>query len=209
MRKYLLLILVLSVFSAGQAYAGISFVKKITLVTEDKEDLLLQQKFYSEGDMLRIEEEAKGIEGNPGTRLYDLKNKKLYTIMLDIKLYMEQDIELEKDNIMFEIPPEKKYARHKDIKVLRTKQGEEEIQGHPAVRYEVKVARTKEKGKEEQVLDKYILWTATDLGEMPIKYEFDLQNNSKKVIEYIDIKTDAIDPSLFVLPEGYMPINPF
>ena len=209
MRKYLLLILVLSVFSAGQAYAGISFVKKITLVTEDKEDLLLQQKFYSEGDMLRIEEEAKGIEGNPGTRLYDLKNKKLYTIMLDVKLYMEQDIELEKDNVMFEIPPEKKYARHKDIKVLRTKQGEEEIQGHPAVRYEVKVARTKEKGKEEQVLDKYILWTATDLGEMPIKYEFDLQNNSKKVIEYTDIKTDAIDPSLFVLPEGYMPINPF
>lgn len=211
MKKGLLVIGILSIFLSGRAEAGLSFLKTTILLTKDREDILQQQKFYSEGEMVRIEEESSGIEGNPGVRIYDFQKKKLYTIMLDIRLYMEQDIGIEKEYLMFEIPPEKRYANHKNLKVVRTKQGEDTIQGHPAIRYEVKVIRQGEKGrgKEEQVLEQYTLWEAEDLKEMPVKYEFELPNNTKKIITYIDIKTEAIDPSLFSIPAGYMPISPF
>ena len=209
MKKGILVIGILSILLADVVYAGISFVKKTTVLTDDKEDVLLQQKFYTEGDMVRIEEDSTGIEGNPGIRLYDFQKKKLYTIMLDVKIYMEQDIDFEKENLLFEITPEKRYAKHKDIKVVRTKQGEDKIEGHTAIRYEVKVVRYIEKGKEEQVLEKYILWVAEDINAMPVKYEFEMPNNSKKIIYYTDIKTDAIDPSLFSIPDGYIPISPF
>jgi len=211
MKKYILVIVLLSVIFVRQAGAGLSFLKTTVVLTEEKEDVLLQQRFYSEGEQLRIEEEASGIEGNPGIRIYDLKKKKLYTIMLDVKLYMEQDIEVEKEFLMFEIPPEQKYSNYSDLKVLKTKQEEETIGGHPAIRYEIKVVRKTEKGKEkeEQVLERYILWAAKDLNEMPVKYEFEFPNNRKKIINYTEINTEAVDPSLFALPEGYIPISPF
>lgn len=211
MKKYLLAIIILSLFFADEAAAGLSFNKKITLITQDQEDILQQQKFYSEGDMIRIEEESSGIEGNPGIRIYDFKNKKLYTIMKDVQLYIVQDTGIEKEDLMFEIPPEKKYAGRKDLKVKRTRQGEETIAGHPSVRYEIKVIREgdKKKKEEEQVLESYILWVAKDLEEMPVRYEFELPHNSKRVISYTEIKSEEIDPSLFAIPEGYMPVSPF
>lgn len=211
MKKYILVIVLLSVIFVGQSAAGLSFLKTTVILTDEKEDILLKQKFYSEGEQVRIDEESSGIEGNPGIRIYDLKKKKLYTIMLDVKLYMEQDIEVEKESLMFEVPPEQKYSNYSDLKVLKTKQGEETIGGHPAIRYEIKVIRKIEKGKEkeEEVLERYTLWTAKDLKEMPIKYEFEFPNNKKKIINYTEISAEAVDPSLFALPEGYTPINPF
>jgi len=211
MKKCILVIVLLSVIFVGQAGAGLSFLKTTVVLTEEKEDVLLKQRFYSEGEQLRIDEESSGIEGNPGIRIYDLKKKKLYTIMLDVKLYMEQDIEVEKESLMFELPPEKRYANDSSLKVIKTKQGEETIGGHPAIRYEIKVVRKAEKGKEkeEQVLERYILWAAKDLNEIPVKYEFEFPNNRKKIINYTEINTEAVDPSLFALPEGYMPISPF
>jgi len=210
-KKCILVIVLLAVIFVRQAGAGLSFLKTTVILTEEKEDVLLKQRFYSEGEQLRIDEESSGIEGNPGIRIYDLKKKKLYTIMLDVKLYMEQDIEVEKESLMFEIPPEQKYSNYSDLKVLKTKQGEETIGGHPALRYEIKVVRKAEKGKEkeEQVLERYILWAAKDLNEMPVKYEFEFPNNKKKIINYTEINTETVDPSLFTLPEGYTPISPF
>ena len=211
MKKCMLVIVLLSVIFVGQARAGLSFLKTTVILTEEKEDVLLKQRFYSEGEQVRIDEESSGIEGNPGTRIYDLKKKKLYTIMLDVKLYMEQDIEVEKEYLLFELPAEKKYSNDSNVKVIKTKQGEETIGGHPAIRYEIKVVRKTEKGKEkeEQVLERYTLWTARDLKEMPVKYEFEFPNDRKKIINYTEINTEAVDPSLFALPEGYTPINPF
>ena len=205
--------MLLSIFLADSACAGVSFLKKIKVVTKDKEDVLVQQRFFSEGDSVRIEEESSGIEGNPGIRLYDFKKKKLYTIMLNVKLYMEQDIGVEKEEIMFEPDPEKRYADHKDVKVVKTQKGEETIQGHHTTVYEVKVIRKggKEKGKEkeEQVMEQYSVWRAEGLQDMPVKYEIELRDNNKRIIEYLDIKTDAIEPSLFSIPEGYMAISPY
>src|SRR3989338_11084283 len=206
MKKSILVIILLSAIFVEQAGAGLSFLKTTVILTDGKEDVLLKQRFYSEGEQVRIDEESSGIEGNPGTRIYDLKKKKLYTIMLDVKLYMEQDIEVEKESLMFELPPEKRYANDSSLKVIKTKQGEETIGGHPAIRYEIKVVRKAEKGKEkeEQVLERYILWAAKDLNEIPVKYEFEFPNNRKKIINYTEINTEAVDPSLFALPEGYM-----
>lgn len=209
MKKGIFVIGILSIFWAEWAAAGISFTKTITLLTKDREDTLLQQKFYSEGDMVRVEEESSGIEGNPGVRIYDFQKKKLYTIMLGINLYMEQDIGIEKDHLMFEIPPEKRYTGQEGVKVVKTKQGEDTLQDRPVNKYEVKVIRKGEKGKEEQVLERYLLWVAEDQNEMPIRYEFDLPNQSKRVIHFTDIKTGVMDPSLFSIPEGYRSVSPF
>src|SRR3989337_3101000 len=211
MYKAALLIFMLAIFMADTAFAGLSFVKKTRLVTKDGDSVVLQQKFFSEGEMLRVEEESSGIEGNPGIKIYDFKKKKLYTIMLNVKLYLEQDFMAEKDVVMFEPSPEKKYVIGKEIKVEKTKKGENTIEGRNTTVSEVKVVRKAVKGKEkeEQVLAKYLMWKAGELDGMPVKYEFELSGESKKIIEYVDIKTDPIDPALFSIPEGYKAISPF
>src|SRR3972149_7698832 len=102
MSKTTLLIIITTFFLVDTAFAGLSFVKKTRLITKESDNVVLQQKYFSEGDMLRDEEESSGIEGNPGIKIYDFKKKKLYTIMLNVKLYLEQDFMAEKDLVMFE-----------------------------------------------------------------------------------------------------------
>ena len=211
MNKTALLIFMLAIFMADTAFAGLSFVKKTRLVTKDGDIVVLQQKFFSEGEMLRVEEESSGIEGNPGIKIYDFKKKKLYTIMLNVKLYLEQDLTAEKDVILFEPPPEKKYLFGKELKVEKTKKGKDTIEGYDTTIYEIKVIKKAEKGKdkEDRVLEKYLLWEVDAIDSIPVKYEFELSADSKKIIEYLEIKTDVIDPSLFAIPEGYKAISPF
>lgn len=208
-RAFVWSILILSIFLVNQAYAGVSFLKTVTFIYSNNENSVFQQqRFYSEGDAVRVEEEASDIEGNPNVRIYDFQKKKMYTIMMNVKLYLEQDLGFEKEFIMFEVSPESRYKKRKDIKIEKVKQGEEIIEGHHTVKYEIKVALTDKKGKDLRVLEKYSLWVAEDINEMPVRYEFE-QKNGKRVITYSDIKTEPIDPSLFSLPEGYKSITPF
>lgn len=211
MRKTALLTIIIAIFLADTAFAGLSFVKKTRLVTKDGDNVVLQQQFFSEGDMIRIEEESSGIEGNPGIKIYDFKKKKLYTIMLNVKLYLEQELAAEKDVILFEPPPEKRYVFRKELRVEKTKKGKDTIEGHKTTVYEVRVIKKAEKGKdkEDRVLERYLLWEADALDNIPVRYEYELSADSKKIIEYVEIKTDAIDPSLFAIPEGYKAISPF
>ncbi len=211
MYKAVFFLIIITLFLADIASAGLSFVKKTRLVTKDGDNIVLQQKIFSEGDLLRIEEESSGIEGNPGIKIYDFKKKKFYTIMLNVKLYLEQELAEEKDVFMFEQPPEKKYFIGKLVRVEKTKLGKETIEGYDATLYEVKVIKKAEKGKdkEDQVLEKYLLWEADALDGMPVRYEFPLSDDRKKIIEYADIKTDTLESSLFAIPEGYRAISPF
>ena len=209
MKRLIFITGILSVFLACRAEAGVSFVKSMTIVADSKEDVLVQQKYYWEGDMVRVEEESKDIEGNPGVKIYDFQKKKLYTILLNVKLYLEQDINFDKEDILFETPPEKKYSNRKDVKVEKIKLGEETIEGHTISRYEIKVIQKGDKKKEEQVIERYLLWEAEDLEKMPVKYEFELPNKSKRIIKYIEIISDGIDSSMFSIPDGYQPVSPF
>ena len=209
MKRIILFLAVFFIFSANQAYAGVSFLKSVTFTNDKNEkSVLQQQRFYADGDMVRVEEEASDIEGNPKVRIYDFQKKKMYTIMMNVKLYLEQDIGFEKDFILFEVPPEKKYGERKDIKIEKTKNRDETFEGHHLIRYEIKATLKDEKGKDQRVLEQYNLWVAEDLGEMPVRYEYE-QNNRKRVISYSDLKTEPVDPSLFSLPEGYKSITPF
>ena len=209
MKRLIFITGILSVFLACRAEAGVSFVKSMTIVADSKEDVLVQQKYYWEGDMVRVEEESKDIEGNPGIKIYDFQKKKLYTILLNVKLYLEQDINFDKEDILFETPPEKKYSNRKDVKVEKIKLGEDTIDGHTISRYEIKVIQKGDKKKEEQVIERYLLWEAEDLEKMPVKYEFELPNKSKRIIKYIEIISDGIDSSMFSIPDGYQPVSPF
>src|SRR3990172_8169889 len=148
--KTLLLIIITSFLLADTAFAGLSFVKKTRLVTKDGDNVLLKQKFFSEGDMVRVEEESSGIEGNPGIKIYDFKKKKLYTIMLNVKLYLEQDLASEKDVILFEPPPEKRYVLGKDLRVEKKKTGKDTIEHYETTVYKVKVIKKAEKGKDKE-----------------------------------------------------------
>src|SRR3989304_5494286 len=178
MYKSALLIIIATIFLADTAFAGLSFVKKTRLVTKDADNVVLQQQYFSEGDMIRIEEESSGIEGNPGIKIYDLKKKKLYTIMLNVKLYLEQDLAAEKDVILFEPPPEKRYFFGKELKVEKTEKGKDTIDGYDTTIYEIKVIKKAEKGKEKEdrVLENYLLWEAGELDGIPVKYEIFLQH---------------------------------
>lgn len=208
-RVFIWSILILSIFLVNQADAGVSFLKTVTFVYPNNEKRVFQQqRFYSEGDTVRVEEEASDIEGNPNVRIYDFQKKKMYTIMKNVKLYMEQDLEFDKESLMFEVSPENKYKDRKDIKVEKVKHGDEIIEGHHTVKYEIKAALTDQKGAEKRVLEQYSIWVADDINEMPVRYEFE-QKNGKRVITYSDIKNEPIDPSLFSLPEEYKSITPF
>lgn len=209
MKRLIFITGILFVFLACRAEAGVSFVKSMTIVADSKEDVLVQQKYYWEGDMVRVEEESKDIEGNPGIKIYDFQKKKLYTILLNVKLYLEQDINFNKEDLLFETPPEKKYSNQKDVKVEKIKQGEETIEGHTTSRYEIKVIQKGDKKKEEQVIERYSIWEAEDLEKMPMKYEFDLPNKNKRIIKYIEIISNGIDPAMFSIPDGYQPVSPF
>ena len=202
-------ILIFTVMFVTQAYAGMSFLKSVIFINDKNEQhVFQQQRVYSEGDMVRVEEEASDIEGNPKVRIYDFQKKRMYTIMMNVKLYLEQEIGFEKDFVLFEVTPEKKYGERKNVKIEKTKQGEEVSEGHKIIKYEIKVILKDEKGKDKRVLEQYKIWVADDLNQMPVRYEYG-QNNGIRAISYTDIKTDPVDASLFSLPEGYKAISPF
>ncbi|MBI5191983.1 MAG: hypothetical protein HZA08_00910 [Nitrospirae bacterium] len=210
MKKIIILsALFLTILFVAQAFAGMSFLKSVIFINDKNEQQIFQQqRVYSDVDMVRVEEEASDIEGNPKVRIYDFQKKKMYTIMMNVKLYLEQEIGFEKDFVLYEVTPEKKYGERKDIKIDKTKQGEEVLEGHKLIKYEIKVTLKDEKGKDKRVLDQYNLWVADDLNQMPVRYEYS-QNNGKRVISYTDIKTEPVDASLFSIPEGYKAISPF
>lgn len=210
MKKNILVVAILSMlFLVNQAYAGMSFLKTVTFTNaKNEKSVLQQQRIYADGDMVRVEEEASDIEGNPKVRIYDFQKKKMYTVMMNVKLYLEQDIGFEKDLILFEVTPEKRYGERKNIKIEKTKNGDETFEGHHLIKYEIKVTLKDEKGKDQRVLEQYSLWVAEDLNEMPVRYEFE-QSNGERVIVYSDIKTEPVEPALLLLPEGYKSITPF
>ncbi len=208
-----LAIIFILVLLPAQAFGGLSFTKSIVLQEKDKTTTLLTQKIYTQGDKVRIEEDASEIEGNPGVTIYDFKKKKFYTIMLEVKFYIERDINkrVKKDYILFEVPPEEKYKKHKSIIIRRKKLGESQIEGYKTIKYEVKVLRKIKMGNKESehILEHYFIWRAADLGQIPVRYEFIYPNGAKKIISYTNIKEGPLDKSLFQIPEGYTPISPF
>ena len=84
----------------------------------------------------------------------------------------------------------------KNIKIDKTKLGNETIDGHPCVKN--KVIMTDDKGQKSDA----IVWNATDLKEFPVQ----MQMNDKEttvVMRYKDIKLANPDAKQFTAPAGY------
>jgi hypothetical protein len=197
-----------------EVLAGMSFVKKTTIVGGDGTSTDYSQKFFVEGESVRTEEDAKMVEGNPGIHLYDFEKKKSFTVMKDIKLYIEESLTSPKDVLIKDQDPQvlKKYEGVKNVRVEKVRHEDTRIEGHPAAHYEIKIIQKVAKGEKEEedrILEHYSQWVALDLGEMPLRYEFEYPNNAKKIIEYLDITSGDLDPGLFKIPEGYLQIQPF
>ena len=193
--------------------AGMSFNKKMTLLNPEGAESTVTQKVYVEGAAVRTEEDAREIEGNPGVHIYDFEKKKVYTILKDINLYMEDNLSTTQEALLRERDPQtlKRYSESEEFRIEKVRLPDAEIQGHPAAHYEIRIfQRPAKKGEEEKVVEHYFQWVREDLeGGMPVRYEFESPSKAKKIVEYLDIVVETLDPGLFQVPEGYLKVQPF
>jgi IMP dehydrogenase/GMP reductase len=210
-----LFVLLLVLSASHPAEAGMSYIKATTFVNPSGTEVKLSMKVYIDGEKVRVEEDAKQIEGNPGVHIYDFEKKRVYTILDDIKLYMEDTLSVPKEAVLQEEQdPQtlKKYTEAKDIRVEKNRKEDVPIQGHPTTHHEIKIVQKKTQSDgtvEEKVLENYATWVREDLGNMTVRYEFEFSNKSRKVVEYLDIETQDFDPGLFKVPEGYVRVQPY
>lgn len=90
------------------------------------------------------------------------------------------------------------------IKIDRERVREESIEGRPCTVYEIKV-------KYEGGMQKSTIWEDNEL-KIPIKAETITSYGSKVVVEYKNIRTGFIDPSLFNIPKELRrkaPLRPY
>lgn len=91
-----------------------------------------------------------------------------------------------------------------NIKIDRERVREESIEGRPCTVYEIKV-------KYEGGMQKSTIWEDNEL-KIPIKAETITSYGSKVVVEYKNIRTGFIDPSLFNIPKELRrkaPLRPY
>lgn len=126
----------------------------------------------------------------------------------------------EADKIYFEITlPEQAHFRaqreglipwEKDPRAETTRNvlGEAKIDGHPC---EIIFMVRKFDFKERHLVgyEYTILWEALDLERQPIRVAYNQSRQILAVVEYSNIKTDAIDPKLFEVPDDYLSFTPY
>lgn len=83
-----------------------------------------------------------------------------------------------------------------DLKIEKTKVGDETIDGHPCVKN--KVVMTEGNGQKREAL----MWNAVDMREFPLQMEMQEEGNTVK-LKFSNIKLDKPDRKLFEAPTGF------
>jgi hypothetical protein len=111
--------------------------------------------------------------------------KIMYIVYPTLKSYVEMPL-----------PAAEQESLTKEVKIEKTEQGKETIDGHPCTKS--KVIMTDDTGRKQEGL----VWTAKDLKEFPIKMQFTEQENTF-VMTYTSIKFDKPAESQFEGPSDF------
>ncbi|MBF0320916.1 MAG: hypothetical protein HQL01_14040 [Nitrospirae bacterium] len=156
-------------------------------------------EFARMGEKMRTE--SPGIKGLAGIILPGAsKNISLY---IPNKLYYEYPID----------PNDEPSIHNPDVVIEKKKLAEETIDGHPCIKSEA-VYYVKDKPEKK---NKAVIWEATDLSGLIIRYEIKMSDLKKPVApgskdlvvvtEIKDIKIGAATASMFEVPKDYKKVN--
>ena len=205
-----LLFCVILLLGASPAPADLSFTKRITFVSSTGQKVVFEQKFYVSGDWIRTEEDASHTEGDPGIHIYDFKRKRVYTLMRKVALYMEDALMTTREALLWEEDPALTRRIQTDPKVKEEKTviGQEVLGGRPVIHEEVRVIE-QVSDEEQAVLLHVHRWISKELGNIPLRLEFLHPNGARKIVEYLDVRTEPVDARLFQIPKDYLLVNPY
>lgn len=90
------------------------------------------------------------------------------------------------------------YDQDPDYKIDKVKVGSETIDKHPCIKYTVTITNTKTNEKFTGTA-----WEATDLQNLPIKWEMVTDKGQKSAMELKNVKLNAATADMFEIPAGY------
>lgn len=93
--------------------------------------------------------------------------------------------------------PKGKNLTAADYTIELTELGRETIDGHPCVKNQAVVTDPEDRKKE------FIVWSATDLNDFPVKIQATTSLGETQTKLYRNIKLAKPDPKLFTIPAGY------
>ena len=154
---------------------------------------LLDQKVRLEIDMSQM----KSAQMPPGAvaQLKQMRMDRLVVIVFPPKKSMYLIYPGLQAYVDMPVPDEEALA-DKNVKIDKTRLGNETIDGHPCVKN--KVVLTDDKGRKAEA----IVWNATDLKEFPLQMQM-IEKETTVVMRYQDIKLAKPDSRQFDAPSGY------
>lgn len=202
---YIFFISVIIIFLSNSAFGGFEADVVTTLLTE-KDGERIKGKIYIEGNKSRYE--GAGVDRGKIT-ISDYDEGRIYFIDKQNELYSEiyyipDVLRAEREG---RIPYGQWYQLKyfgANIKINRERVREESIEGRPCTVYEIKI-------KYEGGMQKSTTWEDNEL-KIPIKSETVTSYGSKVLVEYKNIRTGFIDPSLFNIPKELRrkaPLRPY
>jgi hypothetical protein len=143
----------------------------------------------------------------PELFIFDHESRKEYELHAADRIYFETNIP---ESAYFRAQREGLIPWVKDSKAEMTRYvlGKSQIEGHPCeIVFQV---RKFEFPDMKMIGYEYTLtWEALDLGRQPIRVAYALSHQVEAVVDYKNIKTGPIDPSLFKVPDDYLSFTPY
>ncbi|HEY5647943.1 MAG TPA: hypothetical protein VIU33_00475 [Nitrospiria bacterium] len=93
-----------------------------------------------------------------------------------------------------------------EVRVRRVLITEMDVSGHPC---EVVLVIRELKDKEDVGAEYTLQWEALDLDRQPLRVAFHTVNDSLVVLDYEDMRMEAVSPDLLSPPEDYLNLSPF
>jgi len=123
---------------------------------------------------------------------------KIYMLNPGKKTYFENDWQSEKNRQRMPSV----YDTNPDYKIDKIKVGTATIDKHPCIKYTVTITNQKTQ-------DKYTgtSWEATDLQNLPIRYESIMDNGTRYVINLKNIKLNTATAEMFETPAEYTKVD--
>jgi hypothetical protein len=142
-------------------------------------------KIFFKDTKIRME---RNTQGDKSINIIRPDKKVIWMLTVDNKTYMEIPLDMSKQDIL------SKLYHDPNIKTYKEFIAHEIVDKHPAKKYHLTITTD---GKKEK--SGYI-WEATDLGNIPVKYESEDKNITTV---WKNIKRGGVDDSVFELPAGY------
>lgn len=188
-------------FGTNQCFSA-TLVLTVTPKGEKQGEVTEHEYAFAKGDV-RMEDDLTRKPGRKPKVIEALKKEgleRLVYILRPEKHVAYMLVPGKKVYTVTELPPAVDVNAPKAPKVERKELGKETIEGHPCVKKRVTVTR------EEGDPVEYVTWDATDLGNLPIRFQCEGEETTELVV-LKNIKLGKLDPSVFEVPATYKKLS--